>query len=220
MLIMKKALLSLLLLAPFGASAGVILAPVSFSVSSPDPSNSTLATNNILDQSGLSANYISGVTDFDTFVATTTANFTGQGELGGAGPPASFFEFDFGSSVNVDGIAIWNQDGTASLDTFSVETSLLADFSVSQVFGIFQMAIFGGDHPIAADVFSFSSNSLRYLRVNNLTNAGFGSATRVNEFAFRSAEGGSPPAIPTPTTLLLFSLGLAGLGWSKRKKAS
>ncbi len=199
------------------ASAGPIITPISFTVSSPDPQNATTATNNILDQSGLSSSYIAGVTDFDSFVATTTATFTGQSELGGAGAPTSYFEFDFGSTVNIDGIALWNQHGSASLDSFTVETSLLADFSASQTFGTFTMAIFGGSHPIAADVFSFNSNNFRYLRINNLTNAGYGSATRINEVAFRGANS-NMTNVPEPAPFTILGLGLLGLAFVRKRR--
>jgi len=199
-----------------GAAAGPILTPDSFTVSSPDAANPTLPENNILDQSGLSASYVPGVTDFDSFVATTTASYTGQAELGGAGAPLSYFEFDFGGMTDIDAIAIWNQSGTASLDSFTIETSLLADFSVSEIFGTFTMSVFGGGYPaIAADVFSFSSNNFRYLRINNLTNAGYLSATRINEVAFRGAGN---VMLPEPATMALFGFGLIGLGLARSRR--
>lgn len=196
--------------------AGPILTPTAFTVSSPDPANPTEATNNILDQSGLSATYVSGVTDFDSFVASTTASFNTQAQLGGAGPPLSYFEFDFGSSVAIDAIAVWNQWGSASLNTLNIETSAVADFSVSQLFGVFTMSIFNGANPIAADVFTFDSSMFRYLRVNNLTNAGWGSATRVNEFAFRQADAEVP--VPEPTTVALLGIGLVGLAGAEVRR--
>ena len=207
----------LLCMAALGAAshahAGVVITPESFSVSSPDPSNPTEATNNIIDQSGLSANYVSGVTDFDSFVASTTATFSGQADLGGAGAPPSFFEFDFGEVVDVDAVAIWNQSGSASLDSFNVETSLLSDFSVSQVFGIFTMSIFGGAFPIAADVFTFNSDNFRFLRINNLTNAGFSSATRINEVAFRQVS-----QVPEPGYAGVLAIALPIVCWMMRRR--
>ncbi len=66
------------------------------------------------------------------------------------------------------------------------------------------MSILGGANPIAADVFPFVTTDARFVRVNNLTNAGFPAATRLNEFAFRS----SGPVVPVPSSLVLFGSGL------------
>lgn len=184
------------------ASAGRIVVPVAVSVSSPDPAN---PSNNILDQSGLSERYVAGVTDFDPFVRRTTATSTSLSVLGGAGGPPSYFEFDFGGLVTLDRIAVWNQWGTAALDTFTVETASLADFSDSWTSPVFKMSVFRGAMILSADVFDFGPRTLRYLRVNTLTNAGFADATRVNEFAFRQAD------VPEPALLSVFAAGLFGL---------
>ena len=75
------------------------------------------------------------------------------------------------------------------------------------------MVILGGASPVAADVFSFKSNDFRYLRVNNLPNAGFPTATPLNEFFGKRME---VLLFQNPSNLLLLGLGLAGPRASKR----
>lgn len=214
--------LSLALLVGFGllslaaspAGAGPILSAVSVTVSSVDPFGADPA--NLINQSGLSAGYTSGVTDFDTYVQTTTAaNIFGVNELGGAGVAPASFTFDLGSLVTIDAIAIWNQFGSAAVNTLSVETSLVADFSVSQLLGTFTMSVFAGSTALLADVFAFAPTSAQFVRVNALTTAGsFASATRMNEVAFRQATA----SVPEPAALTLLVLGLTGVATRYRRR--
>lgn len=210
---MRIAIFASLLCWAIAATAGPILGPVAASGSSVDPFGRL--PGNAIDQSGLSANYVSGVTDFDTFVATTTATFGSiTVDLAGIGAPPGYFQFDLGSVMSIDAAAIWPQNGSASLDTFTLEFSQLSDFSVSQLTGVLTMSIFGGTSPAAADVFSFGPVDARYVRVNALTNAGFGSATVINEIAFRQAM---TTPMPEPTSLALCTLGIAALVRRRRR---
>jgi hypothetical protein len=190
------------------AAATPILGAVSVTASSVDPFGRDPA--NLINQSGLSAGYTSGVTDFDTYVQTTTVSNGVDSEIGGAGAPPASFTFDLGSPSSIDAIAIWNEFGSGALNTFTVQTSLLADFSVAQTFGVFTMSVFAGANNLAADVFDFTSQSAEFVRINALTNAGFPGATLLNEVAFRSS-GPGPAPVPEPASLMLLGTGVLTL---------
>src|ERR1700726_3393494 len=124
---MKRIVVTLAAVALFGqvnpVQAGPILSAVSVTASSIDPFGFNPA--NLINQSGLSAGYTSGVTDFDTYVpVTTVANINAAVEVGRAGAPPASFTFDLGSPSSMNAIAIWNLFGTSALNTFTVQTSL------------------------------------------------------------------------------------------------
>ncbi|MCG8641479.1 MAG: PEP-CTERM sorting domain-containing protein [Desulfobacterales bacterium] len=209
------------LLACFNAQASTILGS---SISSPQgnfgfPND----LNNAVDQSGLSANYISGVTDFDTFVAGTThddTNSLNSGFTSSSAPPGQF-TFDLGTTFTVDAFAFWEAANPGSLTGFD----LYAD--TDSIFGNGGLTLignfnptgggFGAPQPSSAQVFGFSSTTTQYLHIDVLSiQGGSNLIPGVGEIAFR----GSSP-IPEPTTMLLFGFGLIGFaGVSRRKNSS
>jgi len=199
------------------ASAGVVISPGSVS-----GNGGTFPASHIIDQSGLSAHYVSGVTDFDSFVASTTSNYgllPNLGELGDtAGPTTGRWIFNLGSVHLIDEVAIWNQAGSASLDSFRLVASTVSDFSISSVLGTYTMSQFGGCYPCNADVFSFAETSAQYIRLDVLSNAGYSGATRINEIAFEQVN--SRLSVPEPATPALLGLALGWLAISRRKFAA
>lgn len=172
------------------------------------------ALGNIIDQSGLSANYVSGVTDFDTFTATATASYGCDGgcfpELGGIAPSddgsLGSVTFDFGSIMTITRLAIWNQAGSASLATFSIDG----------VGGTFAMPDDSQDSPQRAIVFSFAPVVASSLTLNFLTNYGYSGGTIVNEVAFEANGVGGVPE-PATWSLMISGFALAGAGLRRRR---
>lgn len=194
-----------------GAQAGVMIGATSVTASAGIPQGYEAPTsiNNIIDQSGLSANYVSGVTDFDTFTSTTTATYTCCfPELGGVAKVDGDYgsiTFSFSTPVTLNRIVVWNQIGSASI----------ASFSLDGIAGVFNMSP-GTSDP---QVFSFASTSASSLTLRILSNEGFGAGTMLNEVAFGS-DGGN--AVPEPATwaLMIGGFGLAGATLRRRRVAN
>ena len=195
------------------SQAGIITQAVSVSTpGGPDPFG--LGSEHLIDQSGLSANYISGVTDFSTFVATTTATFASPWSeataLGGAAGSTPDFIFDLGSVMSIDGVALWNQLGGGSVLAYDIYGSV--DGIGYSLFGSGSLPDGGIDVP--AYTSSWTAASAQYVRLSVTSNNGSPSATRFNEIAFSQAN----TPVPAPATIVLVGVGLAGIGWIRRDK--
>ena len=192
-------------------NASVILGPTAVDVSAIDASPYGADNTNLIDQTGLSAAYVSGVTDFASFTSTTTAGYTGDSGLGlgGVGGLGSFY-FDLGALFSVDSIATWGQD-CCSATMFSY------DLFSSDIFGATGSRNFIGNFSAGlspnAFAHSFSSVSAQYFELDVTSNGGY-SATRFNEIVF----GGATSSVPEPSSIALLTLGLIGFGFSRKTK--
>ena len=205
---MKRLLFVYLCIMMGSANAGPIIQPIGVTT---DGGTDVFDVVNLINQSGLSASYSSGITDFDSFVSTTTG-FNGASGVGGAGsaPPVNF-DFDLGGIIRVDAIALWGQgSGSASLVEFDLFASNVQDFSTSSLLGNFTIPNLSAT---LANVFSFASIDAQYFRVAATRNNGFSSATRFDEFAVR----GTAAAVPTPAAVWLLGAGLIGIIGIKKK---
>ena len=189
--------------------AGVIIGPVSAT------SNRGAVTNtpeNAINQSGLTANYVSGVTDFDSFAATSSFGL-GPTFLAAGTAPGTTLDMDLGGVFTIDGIGYWGTFTNGSVTNYNLTTSLNSDFSDSTDLGDFTASAFTFNKQVG----SFAPTDAQFVRltVNSAFNNSFGAT--FGEVAFR---GESAAAVPEPSSLALMALGTAGIAvWRRRKQS-
>ena len=226
---LTRALGTLLLLCgvaatPSTASAGAILNPGAVAQVSIGEFGPDYAVSNLLNQSGLSAAYVSGVTDFSSFVASTThtADDT-QGWLS-AGPtvPATI-DFDLGAEYLLNRLAWWNHavGSTANVESFRLFAMTDATFTTgSQVGGTFTNPQGDSSLPYPATVFDIPDVTTRYLRLRIDGYYGNDCCVAIGELAFETpaAVVVDPATVPEPSSLILFGSGILAAGIVRRRR--
>ncbi len=196
------------------AQAGTITSAVSGTILTGGPGFGTLTET--INQAGLSANYVSGVTDFGTFTTsgvTHTLVFSGFEWFSNSGTTAASVVYDLGSAKNLSGMALWNEESsgigflTVSGSTDGVNFTTLLN-NVTPI-----------DNPLAAypvEVFNWTAGSAQYIKfdMSGCPQALPGSfpACAIGEVAFNQV------AIPEPETYALMGLGLGLVGWMARRR--
>lgn len=156
-----------------------------------------------IDQSGLSTNYISGVTDFNSFTANH-GNFSDE-VWSTTDTLPGFIDFDLGFQADLIGMVLWYAipNGNFHINEFTLRISEVDDFSSSPVF-------FAGDTArVIQTNFTFSEPiEGRYVRLEILTNNG-AERTRLDEIAFAQ--------VPEPSSVILLEIGSLAL-LSRRRR--
>jgi hypothetical protein len=196
------------------ASAAVIFSPVAATASSEFAAPYDIG--NTIDRSGLFTPFVSGVTDFDAYVATNPMHtlIADNNEWFSAnGATSAQMTYDLGAVTGIDRLALWNEEfsgfGTGRVSVSNDGIAFTSLLSINPV-----------DSPSNQDygvqVFALGSIAARYVRLdisgcpqpdgNSLPVCGIG------EVAFST--------VPEPASIALFGLGLAGLGFSVRRRAT
>ncbi len=209
---MRTLILSTSILAAHVGAANAALLIQPLSVSSATALFGTYQLTNMINQDGLSQAYVSGFTDYATYMASSPTQasnpltqYTVMSEAANV-----TYDFDLGTAHNVTNIILWNGPASAStrISSFSVQVSDSPTFATSVNVGSFNSSP-SAAHPVAAEGFSFASTTGRYVRVVT-TNAG-GARTLVGEIAFAGT------VVPEPSSAVLCALGAAGVLLRRRR---
>jgi hypothetical protein len=203
------------LFVPIHASADVVLSAQS--VISAPPVLGAFSFDRTIDQSGLTVGYLSGVTNFGTYVAGLPTHV-------GSNSPPNFaassttapqnVDFDLGNSYSVNELAFWNYpfDHPGSVSSMSIFTASNALFTSALFVGSFNPVIDGDGTTNTVQVFDLIDSGARFVRltVTAADSEGFG----FSEIAF----GVSPAQVPEPSSLVLFGVSLLGFAMSRRRR--
>jgi hypothetical protein len=166
-------------------------------------------------QSGLSANYISGVTDFDTFVTSGVTHSGGDSNswLSAPGVYSGYLTFDLGATYDISKFVMWNGTSgiSASINGFSISTSNVSDFSSYTDVGSFT----GHQSHYGATVYDLLNTNARYVKLTIDGNFGNSCCTGVGDIAFDTQISAVPEA--ETAAMLLAGLGLIGSIVRRRK---
>jgi hypothetical protein len=172
---------------------------------------------NLINQSGLSASYVSGQTDFATYAASTTV--TGAvGDIWSTSasniPIDLVFTLAGGADVTIDGLALWsfNAPNKSALRNFTLFASDDPSFSSGVTdLGDFVAAQLSTT-AIPAQTFLFADTTAAYIDLEMTDNYGGGNIG-FNEVAFAQTV-----PVPEPASIMLFGAGAGGSILLRRRR--
>ena len=191
-------------------ATGEIIAPTSAVIDIGSPGFGSI--DNTFNQAGLSAGYTSGVTNFNSYIASSpihTSTFACCEWFSNSPTTSAQVTYDFGSMVTIDALALWNEE-SSGIGRLTLSTPSNVDFLTVSPF----------DNPLAsylAEVFTFSAVTTQFVtfKMSGCPQADPGSypSCAIGEVAFRTA------GVPEPTTwaLMIGGFGLAGAALRRRR---
>jgi hypothetical protein len=205
---MKKIIAIALLFVGFQANAGVIISPTGVSTNMGNSFSGNIS--NIIAQSGPINPWLSGVTDYNAYNPSSqqTTNNSGEQWWGAAGALGRI-DFDLGGQFLVQTLALWNPNTIFGVMDFDVLISDNATFSSSTNVGSFT-SNFSQNFGLEFDLVDTVGSFVRF----NVTSV-YGGRANLSEVAFEAAA-----AVPEPSIIALFALGIFGIGFANRNPAA
>ncbi len=202
-------------------SAGVIIDPVGVTSNVAD-SGLSYAIINTINQSGLSTGYTSGVTNFDTYLATNPSHTylaAGFEWFAALGIDSATLIYDLGALYNVDRLAIWNEEssGIASMTVLAcADSACVSTSSMGSTSSLTNWSSSATSY--TADVVSLTTRNTRYIEllVTGPQSGSTYNAVSMGEIAFDAVT----TAVPEPGSLGLISAGMGGLLFLLRRRAA
>ena len=223
-LVTAAAGIALLLFQTTSGHASVITSPTGATASSTFSADYDIG--NTIDESGLSISFVSGTTNFDTYlagnpihsvVAINNVWFTALDVT------QAIVTYDLGKPLTVDRLALWNEAfsgfGTGRISYSLDGHTFLSLISISPVDN-------PADQSYGAQVFGWEAISARFFRFDiSGCPQPIGDPSPfcgIGEVAFsvlaQQAEVRGPEAVPEPGTVALLALSLVGAGWIGRAR--
>lgn len=203
-----------------------IYAPTSATINSGGPGFGSI--NNTFNQISLSTGYTSGVTDFDTYIASNPQHTVIFSNAGGevyewfsnSGINTASVTYDLGSVLGISSLALWNEEtsGIGVLGLFGSTDGL--SFSSLGTFNPTDNGYTQLSDTYGADVFRFASTNARYVRFDmsgcpQQLSTNFNGCS-IGEVAFGGT--GITSVVPEPGTWALMITGFGFIGGALRRR--
>lgn len=207
------------------SNAGVMISAVGVTASDERVFGSTTwFANSLIDQSELSTPFISGLTNFEAYVASSpTHRFVQIGStISGWGTnnfvTSATLDFDMGGATLLDALVLWNRgvQTNQQIGDFDLIASNDASFTNTTLLGSFSASGNGTDLATGAQVFTFQEISASYIRMNITSPLPRGIILSAGEIAFGS---GTTSVVPEPSSLAIFGVGACVVGATRRRSS-
>lgn len=197
------------------AQAGVVVSAKSAQIINGAPGVGDITST--YDQYGLLTDYVDGVTDFDTYIASNPQHvwdfsFVDAGTtyyyewFSNFGTTTATVSYDLGEVYELHGMALWNEDGNG-IGNLTIEGSIDGVNWTTLGSGLTPTNNAAGVDYIA-DVFSWGTTSLRYVKLN--ASQCPASSTWVGCSIAEVAFNATP--VPEASSIAMAGLGLAVVG--------
>ena len=178
------------------AFAGAILSPVAVVGNTLGLAGGS--TGHLIDHSGLSANFISGQTDYDTYIGagpTHAVVSASTGWASSANTTPGYLEFDLGSAFSISAFAMWTQNSNLAVNNFTLISASDTGFTS----GVTNLGTFNAAIGLNAQSFAVTgAGEFVRLQVNSTHG---GSSVNLGEVAF------DVQVVPEPASFGVLSVG-------------
>ena len=205
------------------AHADLVMSPVSVVNNTLGSFSADYAPEYLIDQSGLSDSFTSGVTNFDSYISSNPrANTTGNQNhfFSSSGNTTGQMDFDLGDTFSIERLALWNIGGStiSNLNSFTVFTSETLDFSSATNAGTFSAHNTTSRAIVPVQVFDLTDSEARYVRMQINSNHGHANFTGFAELAFDVSA--ATTSIPEPSSATMLFGFVSCLTFRRRRRST